>query len=144
MLDKIEYRIAKQLSEYHLYPYGQDIYISIFRNFSHFPIKLEEIGISGEGKTITFLALVVDTCMLYKKEGFIKFYHKILKHLKEKNVTYFERSFNVETLLGCVLYYYHPVNIKAFLSSLNVDDIFNEKEKYEYELKKNTILIYTI
>ena len=34
--------------------------------------------------------------------------------------------------------------VKNILSSINVDELFNEKEKYEYELKKKTILIYTI
>ena len=144
MLDQIEYRIAKRLSEHHLYPYGQDIYISIFRKFSHFPVNLEDLCINGEGKTITFLALVVETCMSNKKEEFIKFYNKILGILKEKSATCIQRSITVETLLGCILYYYHPVSIKNILSSLNVDELFNEKEKYEYELKKKTILIYTI
>jgi len=53
MLDKIEYRIAGRLADHHLYPYSRDIYTNIFRHFSHFPISIKELGIEGEGKTIT-------------------------------------------------------------------------------------------
>lgn len=144
MLDKIEYRIAKKLSEYHFYPYGQDIYVGIFRNFSHFPLNLKDIDMDGEGKTITFLALVVHTCMLNQKEELFSFYYKILNILKEKAAAYLQQNITVETLLGCILYYYHPVEIKNVLSTLDVSDIFDDNEIYEYELKKNTILIYTI
>jgi len=59
MLDKIEYHIARNLADRHNYPFAQNIYISIFKSFSHFPIKLKDIGIYNEGNTITFMALVV-------------------------------------------------------------------------------------
>jgi hypothetical protein len=42
------------------------------------------------------------------------------------------------------LFYYHPVDIKNILSTIEVDDIFNVKERYEFEIKKKTVLLYTI
>ena len=144
MLDQIEYRISARLSEHHLYPYGRDIYINIFRNFSHFPIRLEDLSIKGEGETITFLAYVVLACLEHKRDKFLLFYRRLLGELQPKVAPYFPYNISVETFLGCILYAYHPVEIRSVFSSIDVDEFFNEKEKYEYELKKNTVLIHAL
>ncbi len=144
MLDKIEFRIAAKLAEHHLYPYGREIYINIFRKFSHFPIKMEDLGIKGDGLTITFMAYVTLFCLDQRKENFLPFYKKILAELEPKIRPYFPFNISVETLLGCVLFYYHPVEIKNVLLFFNPDTLFDKKEKYEYELKKKTVLIHAI
>jgi hypothetical protein len=144
MLDKIEYRIAKNLAEKHFYPYGREIYINIFKNFSHFPLSLKDLNIKDQGRTITFIALVIFHCFDHEKTEFISFYKKILKELKTSPVAKIRYNLSVETYLGCILYYYHPVDIKNILSSVQVDNIFNDKERYEYEIKKKTVLLYTI
>ena len=91
-----------------------------------------------------FLALVVLTCFQQKKSDFLDLYKNVLHTLKESAVVRLRYNLSVETYLGCVLYYYHPVNIKNILTAVEVDDIFNEKEKYEYEIKKKTVLLYII
>ena len=144
MLDKIENRIAAKLSEHHLYPYGRDIYINIFRHFSHFPIRLKDLAIDGEGKTITFLAYVVLVSLQHKRNTFLPLYKRVLSELQPKVTPYFPYNISVETYLGCILYRYHPVEIRSAFSSLDVTEVFNDKEIYEYELKKNTILIHAI
>ena len=144
MLDIIEYTIAENLAEYHHYPYGKEIYVNIFRNFSHFPLNMKELEIEGQGKTITYMALVVRHCFGREKIEFFKFYKNVLQDLKTSPVAKFKYNMAVETFLGCVLYYYHPVDIKNFLSSIQVVDIFSSKERYEFEIKKRTVLLYTI
>jgi hypothetical protein len=144
MLDKIEYKIARNLAENHHYPYAREIYINIFKNFSHFPLVLQDLGIQDQGTTITYMALVIWRCFDHGKTDFSKFYKKILQELKESPVAKMRYNLAVETYLGCVLYYYHPVNIKNILSTMEVDDIFNDKERYEYEIKKKTVLLYII
>ena len=144
MLDKIENTIAENLAERHLYPYGREIYVNIFKHFSHFPLNLKDLELKGEGTTITYMALVIRHCFDKEKIEFITFYKKILQDLKDSSVAKFRYNLAVETFLGCVLYYYHPVNIKNLLSSFQVGDIFNSKERYEFEIKKKTILLYAI
>ena len=144
MLDQIEDRIAKDLAEHHHYPFGREIYIDIFKNFSHFPISLQDLNIKDQGTTITYLALVILHCFDHERTEFLSFYKKILKELKESPVAKIRYNLAVETYLGCVLYHYHPVDIKNILSAVQVDDIFNDKERYEYEIKKKTVLLYTI
>ncbi len=144
MLDKIEYKIARNLAEKHHYPYAREIYINIFKNFSHFPLVLQDLGIQDQGTTITYMALVIWRCFDHEKTDFLSFYKKILQELKESPVVKMRYNLAVETYLGCVLYYYHPVNIKNILSTMEIDDIFNDKERYEYEIKKKTVLLYTI
>jgi len=144
MLDKLECSIAKKLAEHHHYPYGQEIYINIFKNFSHFPLNLQDLEMKDTGNTITFMALVILTCFQQKKSDFLSLYKHVLHALKESAVAKLRYNLSVETYLGCVLYYYHPVNVKNILTAVEVDDIFNEKEKYEYEIKKKTVLLYTI
>jgi hypothetical protein len=144
MLDKIEYGIARKLAEHHHYPYGQEIYINIFKNFSHFPLNLKDLEMNGIGNTITFLALVILNCFQQKKSDFLSLYKNVLRTLNDSAAAKLRYNLTVETFLGCVLYFYHPVNIKNILTSVDVEDIFNEKERYEYEIKKKTILLYTI
>jgi len=144
MLDTIEYSIAKKLAEHHLYPYGREIYVNIFKKFSHFPLNLKDLGIEDQGMTITFMSLVILHCFDHKKTDFPVFYKKILQELEDSPVAKMRYNLGVETYLGCVLYYYHPVDIKNILSAVQVDDIFNDKERYEYEIKKKTVLLYTI
>jgi len=144
MLDKIEYRVAAKLAEYHLYPYGREIYINIFRKFSHFPLRLKDLEIKGDGLTITFMAFVTLFCLDRKKGDFLPFYKKILTELEPILQRFFPYDISVETYLGCILFYYHPVEVKNVLASLHVDAIFDEKQQYEYELKKKTLLIHAI
>ena len=144
MLDRIEYRIANKLAEHHNYPYAQNIYINIFSRFSHFPLKLHDIGIKGEGNTITFMALVVLSCFDHKTKTFPDLYSAVLQKLKKQAASFFPQDIVVETFLGCILYYYHPANIKNILSTIEVSSIFNPKELYEYELKKKTILLFMV
>jgi hypothetical protein len=144
MLDKIESHIAAKLADHHLYPYGREIYINIFRKFSHFPLKLKDLGIAGDGKTITFMAYVILFCFDSDKENFLLFYRNILSKLEPHIQTLFPYNIAVETFLGCVLYYYHPVDVKGVLTSFQPESLFNEKQQYEYELKKNTLLIHAI
>jgi hypothetical protein len=144
MLDKIEYTIADKLAEHHLYPYGKEIFINIFRNFSHFPLNLQDLGIKDQGITITYLALVIRYCFNQDKTEFLSFYRQILQQIKASPAAKLRYNLSVETFLGCILYYYHPVNVKNILSSVEVQDIFNSKERYEFQIKKNTVLLYTI
>jgi hypothetical protein len=97
-----------------------------------------------EGKTITFLALVISECFKQEKSDFQSFYKNVLNTLKNSPVAKLRPNLSVETFLGCILYYYHPVDIKNMLSSVQIDDIFNDKEKYEYEIKKKTVLLYAL
>jgi hypothetical protein len=144
MLDQIEYRIAKNLAEHHHYPYGREIYINIFKRFSHFPLKLQDLNINDQGTTITLMSLVIYRCFEYGKKDFPELYKKILEKLKDSPVAKIRYNLAVETYLGCVLYYYHPVEIKNILSAVQVDDIFNDKERYEFEIKKKTVILYAI
>jgi hypothetical protein len=144
MLDKIEYSIAKKLAEHHHYPYGQEIYINIFKNFSHFPLNLRDLEMKETGNTIIFMALVILYCFKHKKSEFRRFYENVLYDLQKSAVAKLRNNLAVETYLGCVLYYYHPVDIKNNLTSVYVDDIFNNKERYEYEIKKKTVLLYAL
>jgi hypothetical protein len=144
MLDQIEYRIARNLAEHHFYPYGREIYVNIFKSFSHFPLSLKGLEIKGQGDTIIFMALVIFHCLDHEKTDFPSFYKKMLQILEESPVAKMRNNLSVETYLGCILYFYHPVNIKNILSSVQVDEIFNDKERYEFEIKKKTVLLYTV
>ena len=144
MLDQIEYRIARNLAEHHFYPYGREIYINIFKKFSHFPLSLNSLNIEGQGNTIIYLALVIFHCLDHEKTDFPSFYKTMLQKLKESPVAKMRYNLAVETYLGCILYFYHPVDIKNILSSAQVDEIFNDKERYEFEIKKKTVLLFTV
>ncbi len=144
MLDKIEYRIANRLAERHFYPYGQDNYINIFRKFSHFPLKLEDINLKGEGTTITFIALVIHICFDQKYNEFIDFHKSVQNVLNSQAAKFCTQDITVETLLGCILYYYHPAQIRNRLSTINLTNYFDESHMYEFNFKKETILMYTV
>jgi hypothetical protein len=144
MLDKIEYKIAEKLAEHHHYPYGKEIYVNIFRNFSHFPLNLKDLELDGDGNTITYIALVVQHCFRKEQIEFLSFYKNILQELRESPVAKLRYNRPVETFLGCILYYYHPVDIKNVLSSIAFQNIFRSKERYEFEIKKKTVMLYTI
>ena len=136
--------VCSTLSEHHHYPYGREIYVNIFRYFSHFPLRLEDLNIHGDGETITLMAYVSLYCLERRKENFIPFYKKILTDLHPKITPFFPFNISVETFLGCILFFYHPVEIKNTLNSFETDPLFNDKEKYEFELKKRTVLIHAI
>jgi hypothetical protein len=144
MLDQIEYRIAKQLADHHNYPYGQDIYRSIFKAFSYFPLRMKQMGISGEGETITLLAMVVLHCLDNKEKDVFRLYRLLMKRYQQLVASSYPQDISVETFLGCLLYRYHPVNLRSAFNSLDITPIFNKRQQYEYELKKKTILIYAI
>ncbi|MFC2088897.1 hypothetical protein ACFLSX_04785 [Calditrichota bacterium] len=144
MLDKIEFRIAKDLADRHFYPFAQNNYISIFRSFSHFPLNLKDVGITADGTTITYIALVVFRCKEQKKNEFSDFFNSILTKMKNEDAKDINRDITVETFLGCLLYYYHPAQLRNKLSSINIKNFMDEKHIYEYNLKKKTILLYAI
>lgn len=143
MLDQIEKHIARELADYHHYPFAQNIYLDIFRSFSHFPLKLEDIKLDAVGDTITYLALVVKKCFGRKVSSFLHLYQEILEEmlpLSELTI----QDIVVETYLGCILYYYHPIRVRNVLGEFNTAKFFNEKEKHEYKLKRQTILIFMV
>lgn len=144
MLDKVEYRISKELAEHHFYPFAEHNYLNIFNAFSYFPIDFKDIGIKEEGKTVTFLALVVYFCFRYRKNNFNETYQSVLSELKEIAQQYFPQDIVVETFLGCILYYFHPSDLKSKLSSIEAIKFFNNEQLYEFDLKKKTILIYSM
>lgn len=144
MLDQIESDIAQKLAERHLYPYASNIYINIFRAFSHFPLSLDDLEINDSGKTITYLALVIKTCQENHSTSFMELFDNILLLMTEKAKPFLIQNLKVETFLGCILYYYHPSQIKSALQSIGVKKIFNQEEMYEYSFKKKTVLMYAI
>ncbi len=144
MLDQIEHHIANRLSQKHNYPFAQNIYIDIFRSFSHFPIPMAEVGIKGPGETITYLALVVQKCFDLDGSSLIELYEKALAELRPRVEYLFPQDCSVETLLGSALYLCHPSSIKNDLSHRDIPGLFSEKQLYEFELKKKTIAIYIL
>ena len=144
MLDKLEHKIAKKLADHHFYPFAEHNYLNCFNAFSYFPVNFKHIGINEEGKTVTYLALVVYFCFKNRKSSFEETYQAVLEKLKKAAQPYISQDIVVETFLGCVLYYFHPSALKNKISSIDTSKIFNKKQKNEYELKKETILIYSI
>jgi hypothetical protein len=144
MLDKLEYRISKELADHHLYPFAEHNYLNIFNAFSFFPVNFKDIGIKEEGNTVTFLALVVYYCFRNRKDSFEETYEYVLKELKNIAQPFMHQDIVVETFLGCILYYYHPSDLKNKLSSINTSKIFDNKQSYEFEMKMKTILIFAM
>jgi len=144
MIDVLDNEIAQQLAEKHNYPYAKNIYVDIFKKFSHFPIKLRELDIEEKGTTISFIALVIRTCFSQRKIKDINLYETILKQLKESVQPIFPQDITVETYLGIILYLHNPINIKNELTRVDANALFDSKQKYEYELKKKTILLYSL
>jgi len=144
MLDKLEHKIAKELADHHFYPFAEHNYLNCFNAFSYFPVNFKDIGIKEEGKTVTYLALVVYYCFKNRKSSFEETYNTVLEKLKKEAQPFISQDIVVETFLGSILYYFHPSDLKSKLASINTSKIFNEEQNDEYELKKKTILIYSI
>jgi hypothetical protein len=144
MLDSLDYTVSKKLADRHLYPFAQQIYADIFKSFSHFPVDLHNLGISGKGKTVTFLAYVIFSCFERSYPSFQLLYQNIVKKMQSEVKTILVQDINVETLLGCILYYYHPSMVKNALARNDIITMLSEHEKYEYELKKDTILLHIL
>ena len=144
MLDQIEYNIARKLSEKHLYPYALDIYINIFKHFSHFPLNLKDVNVQGPGRTITFISLVVLKCFEIRANQFDALYQEIRTELQGQASPFFHENIAVETYLGCMLYYYHPTDIRNRFAETKADHLFDADQRYEFNLKRNTILIFTL
>ena len=144
MLDKLEYKIAKDLADHHLYPFAEHNYLSCFNAFSYFPVNFKDIGINEEGNTVTYLALVVHYCFKNRKSSFEETYQSILEKLKKEAQPFISQDIVVETFLGCILYFFHPSDLKSKISAINTAKLFNVEQQNEYELKKKTILIYSI
>lgn len=141
MIDQIEGVIARKLADRHHYPFAQNIYHDIFKTFSHFPLNLRDVGVKGPGKTITFLALVVNLCITNKLKNFNELYDKVLQDLKKTAQDLFPQDITVEVFLGCILYFYHPVDIRSVICEIDTKDRFTTRQQYEFDLKKKTILI---
>ena len=144
MLDQIENQIAYQLAQKHNYPFAQNIYLDIFRSFSHFPITMSDIGLEGAGKTITYIALVVLKCYEIKEHTLPALFQIVLKELKPLVESYYPQDCTVETFLGAALFFCHPSSIKSVLGHKDVKIMFTEEQLYEFELKKKTIYINII
>ena len=144
MLDVSESRIARMLAEHHYYPYGADVYLNIFRHFSHFPLELACIDTDLEGETVTYLALVVYECLNRNPINFIDLYESVLKKFKKLAEPHLPQDVTVETFLGCILYYYHATNVRSALMTMDVNLILKPEYLYEYEMKKRTVLIHLI
>jgi hypothetical protein len=139
MLDQIESQIAYRLSQKHNYPFSQNIYQNIFRSFSHFPLQLSEIGLTGPGKTITYMALVVYKCFETDGVTLINLYQNVLEELQPLVQPFYPQDCTVETLLGTSLFYSHPSSINNDLCQKEITDLFNDKQLYEFQLKIKTI-----
>ena len=144
MLDQIESNIAYRLSQKHNYPFSQNIYQNIFRSFSHFPLQLSEIGLPGPGKTITYMALVVYKCFEIDGITLINLYQNVLKELQPLVQPYYPQDCTVETFLGASLFYCHPSSVKNDLCNRENTYLFNDKQLYEFQLKKKTISLNII
>lgn len=144
MLDKIEFRIAKDLANRHFYPFAQNNYINIFRSFSHFPVNLKDIGLKAEGSTITYMALVVLRCKENHKKDFSDLFNTVFTKIKNEDAKNITRDLTVETFLGCLIYFYHPSQLRSRLSAINIKTFMDPKYEYEYNLKKKTVLLYAI
>jgi len=144
MLDQSEKHIAHLLAEHHHYPYGNEVYLNIFRHFSHFPLKLKYITTDLQGETITYLALVVYECLNHRATNFLDLYETVLQKFKRIASDHLPQDITVETFLGCILFYYHSTNIRTALMTMDVNPILPPEDIYEYELKKRTILIHVV
>lgn len=146
MLDQIDYQIAEELAEHHNYPYAQNIYSDIFKAFSYFPISLSKVDIEAEGESIVFIALVIRECLNRhgSNEEFEMLFRKIFSELKYKAAEYMPQDITVETFLGCALYYFHPLDLRSSLFTINLGKFFNDKQLHEYEIKKRTVLLFVV
>ena len=144
MLDQMDNLTAQKLAEHHHYPFAQNIYQNIFKAFSYFPLNLSDIGRDGPGKTISCIALSTLYCLENKENSIFKIFRNALGYMEEHAAPSYPQNISVETFLGCVLYFYHPSQLKSALTTLDVSIFFNIREINEYELKKKIILIFTV
>jgi hypothetical protein len=144
MLDLMDNRIAVELAEYHLYPFAQNIYHDIFWTFSHFPLPLKEVYPGGEGETITLVALVVSFCLKQPRNPFPELYQKALTYSRQKAQPHFPQDVTVETFLACLLFKYHPTDLHDAIVSLEAGSYFDDKQIYEFNLKKKTVLLNAV
>lgn len=144
MIDLMDFRVAHALSEHHLYPFAENIYVKIFRSFSHFPLPLSDLKLEGEGHTITLIALVVLNSLKLHCSSFSELYPKMLGWTKEEAQPIFPQDTTVETCIGCMLYLYHPADLHDAMAMFDPENIFNQKQMYEYEFKKKTVLMNAV
>ena len=144
MLDQMDNLTAQKLAEHHHYPFAQNIYQNIFKAFSYFPLNLDAVGRNGPGKTISCIALSALVCLENKENSIFKLFKNTLAYMEEHAAEFYPQNLSVETFLGCVLYFYHPSQLRNTLNTLDVSLFFNSQQIYEYEIKKKTILIFAV
>jgi hypothetical protein len=94
---------------------------------------------TGPGNTITYMAYVVHNCFETEGNSLIELFQNVLEELKPSIQPIYAQDCTVETFLGTSLYYCHPSSIKNDLCHRGINDLFNEKQMYEFQLKKKTI-----
>ncbi|MBN2423460.1 MAG: hypothetical protein JXR46_07965 [Calditrichaceae bacterium] len=146
MLDRIDYQIAEELAEHHNYPYAQNIYSDIFKAFSYFPISLSKLNIESESESIVFIALVIRDCLKRhgRNDDFELLFRKILSEMNYKAAEHMPQDITVETFLGCALYYFHPLDLRSSLFTIDLKRFFNNKQLHEYEIKKKTVFLFVV
>ena len=106
MLDQAEKIIAQRLADHHYYPFGTEIYLNIFRHFSHFPLPLRDLDTDLPGESVTYLALVVYECLSRRTTNFLDLYESVLAKYRLIVADYAPEDRTVETFLGCILFIY--------------------------------------
>jgi hypothetical protein len=144
MIDQADQEIARQLAEHHMYPYAKDIYQAIFKSFSHFPISKKDIDLRIAGETITVMAWAALLSFQTDHTDFEDLHRRINAAIKEKIPPYFPQDPMIDILFGCLLYQYHPSQVRNALSILNIHEILDSQQRYEFELKKRTLYIHIL
>jgi len=144
MIDQADLQVAHQLAERHMYPYAKDIYQSIFKRFSHFPVSLKDVNVKISGTTITVIAWAVLLSFQTRHSDFAELNERVNTALKEKIPPYFPQDPTIDILFGCLLYYYHPSQVRNALSMLDIHHLLDSQQRYEFQLKKRTLYIYII
>lgn len=140
MLDTADHQVAKKLADRHLYPFALNTYINIFRHFSHFPIPQTKSGAGLSGKTVTVIALAAHSCFNHRGKDFPKLFEAVRQELEPAAAPYFPQDIGIDTLLGCLLYYYHPSEVSGAVQSVHKKISLHEKQLYELNFKKHTFL----
>ena len=144
MIDQMDKTVARQLAERHLYPYSQNIYQSIFKYFSHFPVDLQDINIKGQGVSITVMAWSILSALQMRFRPFEILNTEIYAHIRSNIPAYFPQDPIIDVFFGSILFQYHPAQVKNALSLINAENRFDSRQLYEYELKKRTLFIYIV
>ena len=142
MIDQADLEVARQLAERHMYPYAKDIYQSIFKRFSHFPVGLKDIQLKISGAMITVIAWAALLSFRTKYSDFEELNDRVHTAIKEKIPPYFPQNPIIDILFGCMLYYYHASQGRNALSMLDINKMFDSQQRYEFQLKKRTLYIY--